>query len=212
MFYGDLNKIISDPGSSCTMSVQHTVGCSTPGDLLSTLGDIMTTVGRYQYTGGISWLMWGMIIWQTIEFVCKPRCTEHPPVYSWYPRVYSVISPCVQYAAQTSCNGDPSSIWFCGSLHKTLQSSICFLSAIGITQTYFKILNDWIILRSSLTAKAGSLFWSPNYLFVPRIKNHLSSLVFWTFLCVKTCCAVCHSYCFCHSATNMARKMSKKPR
>ena len=43
-----------------------------------------------------------------------------------------------------------------------------------------------------------------------RIISAASDLVFWTFLRAKTCCVVCHSYCFCYSATNMARKMSKK--
>ena len=39
--------------------------------------------------------MWEKVIWKTIEFVWKPRCTEHPSVYSrypphssWYPPVY----------------------------------------------------------------------------------------------------------------------------
>ena len=32
-----------------------------------------------------------------------------------------------------------------------------------------------------------------------------SNLVFRTFFRNKTCCVVCHSYCFCYSATNMAR-------
>ena len=29
--------------------------------------------------------MCGKVIGKTIEFVWKPQCTEHPPVYSWYP-------------------------------------------------------------------------------------------------------------------------------
>ena len=32
------------------------------------------------------------------------------------------------------------------------------------------------------------------------------SLVFWTFFRAKMCCVVCHSYCFCYSATDRARK------
>ena len=43
----------------------------------------------------------------------------------------------------------------------------------------------------------------------PRIISAASNLVFWTFFRAKTCCLVCHSYCVCYSATNMARK---KPR
>ena len=29
--------------------------------------------------------MWGKFIRKTIEFVWKPQCTEHLPLYSWYP-------------------------------------------------------------------------------------------------------------------------------
>ena len=44
-----------------------------------------------------------------------------------------------------------------------------------------------------------------------RIISAASNLVFWTLFRTKTCCVVCHSYCFCYSAINMARKMPKKP-
>ena len=35
----------------------------------------------------------GGMIDKTIEFVWKPRCTEHPPVYSWYPPQSSWYAP-----------------------------------------------------------------------------------------------------------------------
>ena len=38
-----------------------------------------------------------------------------------------------------------------------------------------------------------------------------SNVVFWIFFCAKTCCIVCHAYCFCYGGTNMARKISEKP-
>ena len=46
-------------------------------------------------------------------------------------------------------------------------------------------------------------------LLVPRTEHHLSSFkcsclnIFWR---PKTCCVVCHAYCFCYGGTNMARK------
>ena len=43
-----------------------------------------------------------------------------------------------------------------------------------------------------------------------RIISAVSNLVFWTFFRVKTCGIVCHSYCFCYSATNMALKNVQK--
>ena len=43
-----------------------------------------------------------------------------------------------------------------------------------------------------------------------RIISAASNLAFWTFFRSKTCCVVCHSYCFCYSATNMARKKVQK--
>ena len=42
--------------------------------MFSTPGDIMSTVGGYNDVGEGHW--------ETIEFVWKPQCTEHPPVYS----------------------------------------------------------------------------------------------------------------------------------
>ena len=49
-------------------------------------------------------------------------------------------------------------------------------------------------------------------LLVPRFKNHLSSfeLGFLNIFRVKTCCVVCYSYCFCYSATKMARRNVQK--
>ena len=54
--------------------------------------------------------------------------------------------------------------------------------------------------------------WVLLNLLVPRIKNHLSSfeLGFLNIFGAKTCCVVCNSYCFCCSATNMARKNVQK--
>ena len=43
----------------------------------------------------------------------------------------------------------------------------------------------------------------------PRISWAASNLVFWTFFCAKTCCVVCHAYCFCYG-TNMVRKNVRK--
>ena len=43
-----------------------------------------------------------------------------------------------------------------------------------------------------------------------RIISAASNLVFWTFFRAKACCVVCHSYCFCYSASSMARKKMSK--
>ena len=45
-------------------------------------------------------------------------------------------------------------------------------------------------------------------LLVPRTEHHLSSFKcgFLNIFRAKTCCVVCHAYCFCYCGTNMARK------
>ena len=45
-------------------------------------------------------------------------------------------------------------------------------------------------------------------LLVPRTEHHLSSFKygFLNILRAKTCCVVCHAYCFCYDGTNMAQK------
>ena len=40
----------------------------------------------------------------------------------------------------------------------------------------------------------------------PSIISTASNVVFWTCFRAKTCCVVCHAYCFCYGGTNMARK------
>ena len=45
----------------------------------------------------------------------------------------------------------------------------------------------------------------------PRIISAASNVVFWTFFRAKTCCVVCHAYCFCYGRTKMARKNVWKP-
>ena len=37
-----------------------------------------------------------------------------------------------------------------------------------------------------------------------NIISAASNVVFWTFFRAKTCCVVCHAYCFCYGGTNMA--------
>ena len=78
------------------MSVQYTVECavqrgmfSTPGryheysgDIMSTLRGVQYTGGYHEYTGGYHDKCGGKVIGKTIEFVWKPQCTEHSPVYS----------------------------------------------------------------------------------------------------------------------------------
>ena len=43
----------------------------------------------------------------------------------------------------------------------------------------------------------------------PRIISAALNVVFWTFFRTKTCCVVCHTYCFCYGGTNMAQKTSE---
>ena len=45
-------------------------------------------------------------------------------------------------------------------------------------------------------------------LVVPMTEHHRSSFKcrFLNIFCAKTCCVVCHAYCFCYGRTNMARK------
>ena len=49
-------------------------------------------------------------------------------------------------------------------------------------------------------------------LLVPHTEHHLSSFKcgFLNIFCAKTCCVVCHAYCFCYGGTNMAWKNVRK--
>ena len=40
-------------------------------------------------------------------------------------------------------------------------------------------------------------------------RSNESNVVFWTFLRAKTCCVVCHAYCFCYGGTNGTKKCLK---
>ena len=62
---------------------------STVGDIMSTLGDIMSTLGDVTINVG-------KVIGKTIEFVWKPQCTEHSPVYSLPHTTLIVVSPHTQ--------------------------------------------------------------------------------------------------------------------
>ena len=62
------------------MCAVHKGVFSSPGDITSTVGDVMSTLRGVQYTGDIM-INVGKVIAKTIEFVWKPRCTEHSPVY-----------------------------------------------------------------------------------------------------------------------------------
>ena len=46
-------------------------------------GDIMSTSGDVQYIGEVS----SKLI-KPFNFYWRPRCTEHAPMYSWYPPMY----------------------------------------------------------------------------------------------------------------------------
>ena len=58
-----------------------------------------------------------------------------------------------------------------------------------------------------------TIFLAANVLLVPWTGNHLSSFKcgFLNIFRAKTCCAVCHAYCFCYGGTNMARRNVWKP-
>ena len=70
------------------MSVQYTGECAVQW------GDVQYTGGYHEYTGGVQFtgeyheytgdimINLGKVIGKTIEFVWKPQCPEHPPVYS----------------------------------------------------------------------------------------------------------------------------------
>ena len=48
--------------------------------------------------------MWGKVIGITTEFVWKPQCTEHPPLYSWYPHTLIMVSPSVLIVSPSVLN------------------------------------------------------------------------------------------------------------
>ena len=54
---------------------------STVGAYHEYTGGFQYTRGYHEYTGEIM-INVGEVIGKTIEFVWKPRCTKHPPVYS----------------------------------------------------------------------------------------------------------------------------------
>ena len=76
-------------------------GCSVHrGAIMMHVGDTMSTSqGYHEYIGRISWVHWGVFSTSgfSIEIerflltcsptciMISPRCTEHPPMYSWYP-------------------------------------------------------------------------------------------------------------------------------
>ena len=59
---------------------------------MSTSGDILSTSGDAQCIGG-TWFMWGSKLIKAFDLYWKPRCPEHPLMYSWYPPTCIMISP-----------------------------------------------------------------------------------------------------------------------
>ena len=68
--------------------------------------------------------------------------------------------------------------------------------------------NDTCIIAQTLSSFTDGATRRLGMLLVPRTEHHLSSLKcgFLNIFCAKTCCVVCHAYCFCYGGTNMARK------
>ena len=80
---------------------------STSGDSMSTSGDVQYIGGYHDACGEISWVHRGMFntsgFWYKLKdflspcsptcIMISPRCTEHPPMYSWYPPDVLVVSP-----------------------------------------------------------------------------------------------------------------------
>ena len=74
---------------------------STLGDTMSALGDIMSTSGGYHdYIRGMFSTSGFSIEIERILSSCSPtcimislRCTEHPPLYSWYPPTFIMNPP-----------------------------------------------------------------------------------------------------------------------
>ena len=108
------------------------------GDTMSTSGDVQYIGGYHEYIGGISWVHRGMF--STSEFSieierilssCSPtcimiflRCTEHPPMYSWYPPDVLMVSllctehppmyswyPPDEYMVSPRCTEHPPMYW-----------------------------------------------------------------------------------------------------
>ena len=64
------------------------------------------------------------------------------------------------------------------------------------------------VLTILMKTKTTSYSQSKSFLLVSWTEHHLNSFKsgFLNFFRAKTCCVVCHAYCFCYGETNMARK------
>ena len=53
------------------------------------IGGYLEYIGGCSVHRGILWFIWGSKLIKAFDLYWKPRCTEHPPMYSWYPPMYS---------------------------------------------------------------------------------------------------------------------------
>ena len=120
--------------------IMSTLGVfSTSGDIMSTFGDVQyiggyhdacggyheyPIGGYHEYIGGISWVHRGMFstsgfsierFLPTCSPTCimiSPQCTEHPPMYSWYPPDVLMVSPGVLNVPWCTHDIPPHASWY----------------------------------------------------------------------------------------------------
>ena len=124
--------------------------CSTPVDVQYT-GGYHEYTGGVQYTSGISWVhRWyiminvGEVIGKTIKFAWKDQCTEHPPVYSWYPPhssryppLYSWYSPLYSWYPSSVLNTSRCTQWYPPSVLHFPRCTAQTLCRVIMTQCNF---------------------------------------------------------------------------
>ena len=64
------------------------------GDIMMYVGDIMNTLGDVQFIRVFN-INWNSFVPHMHHDI--PRCSEHPPVYSWYPDVLMVSPRCTEH-------------------------------------------------------------------------------------------------------------------
>ena len=79
-------------------------GVSTSGISWVHWGVYSTSEEYYEYIGGTSWFMWESKLIKVFDLYWKPQCTEHLPMYSWYPPTWIIISSYLHH-------GNPPMYW-----------------------------------------------------------------------------------------------------
>ena len=69
-------------------------------------GVFSTSEGYHEYIEGTSWFIWESKLIKAFDLYWKPQCTEHAPMYSWYPPTWIIIPPtCIMVTLRQCTHG-----------------------------------------------------------------------------------------------------------